>query len=314
MPVAVDIQAFLQQLQDDNIPDIADQTVAEARARSEYFLQLAPTPDSSGIAITNHDVTSQQATFQVRQYCPQDKQHRASIIWFHGGGFVLGSLKQSEALCLQLAKRLNVQIFSVDYRLAPEYPFPAATEDAYAATLWLLQQAESLSINPQQIYTAGTSAGANLATVVTLKMRDQQQRAIAGQLLLYPVTDNNPGRDSYQKYGKDHYLTIDGMAWFLEKYMDDAQTVMHSPYAFPLKADSLKDLPPAFIVTAEYDLLIDEGKDYAQRLQQEGVAVEYRCAEGMIHGFSEFSGVIPSASETLASLLNEIDEWMTSLK
>ncbi len=312
MAVAADIQAFLQQLITDNIPDLSLQTVAEARARSDYFLKIAAKPDTTGIHIENIDIPSDATKIAIRIYRPQQTMHQASVIWLHGGGFVLGSLDQAEAICIQLVKTLNVQVFSIDYRLAPEHRFPAATHDCFAATDWLHQNAESMFINHEHLFIAGTSAGANLATVVTLMRRDQKKAPLTGQILFYPVTDNNPHRESYKKYGDNLYLTMSGMRWFWEKYVDEANTARHSPYAFPFKAQSLNHLSPAFIITAEYDLLIDEGFAYAERLRQYDVPVEYRCAPGMIHAFTEFAAVIPSANKMFNQYLMEIKDWMAA--
>ncbi len=143
---------------------------------------------------------------------------------------------------------------------------------------------------------------------------DQQKAALTGQILFYPVTDNNPHRESYKKYAENLYLTITGMNWFWEKYVDEANTAQHSPYAFPLKARKMSNLSPAFIITAEYDLLVDEGFAYAERLRKFEVPVEYRCAPGMIHAFTEFAAVIPSAGEMFRQYLMEIKNWMAAIK
>jgi|SaaInlStandDraft_1057018.scaffolds.fasta_scaffold52553_2 acetyl esterase len=224
----------------------------------------------------------------VRIYWPSEKagsdSPKAGFVFFHGGGWVLGNLDAYDHLCHALANAGDCVVVSVDYRLAPEHRFPAAAEDCYDATVWTAQHAGELGIDPDRITVGGDSAGGNLAAVVSLMDRDRATSKVAYQVLIYPITDANLETPSYIENGEGYFLTTERMAWFWDLYLNDSSDASN-PYAAPLQARTLKDLPPAYVMTAEFDPLLSEGQAYADRLEAAGVSVERELYEGQIHGF-----------------------------
>ena len=224
----------------------------------------------------------------VRVYWPEGSADSSAgypaIVYYHGGGWVMGTLDVYDSLCHQLVRAGNCVVISVDYRLAPEHPFPAAAEDSHAATVWVAENAQELGVDPQRLVVAGDSAGGNLAAVVALMARDRASVAIAHQVLIYPITDSSTETQSYQDNAEGYFLTRESMLWFWEQYTPNS-TDRTNPYVSPLRAESLAGLPPAYVLTAEYDPLRDEGEVYAERLAQSGVPVELQRFDGLIHGF-----------------------------
>jgi acetyl esterase len=222
----------------------------------------------------------------VRLYrpLPDDAAPLPVVVYFHGGGWVLGSIATHDAYCRSLANASGWAVASVDYRLAPEHPFPTPLEDAFAATRWIARQAQQLQLDPQRLAVAGDSAGGNLAAAVTLASRARRGPAIDRQALLYPITDCRFDGPSYQSNAEGYHLTRATMIWFWRHYLEDADEA-DNPYAAPLRADSLAGLPPALVMTAEFDPLLDEGEAYARRLIESGVPTRLSRYDGMIHGF-----------------------------
>jgi acetyl esterase len=224
----------------------------------------------------------------VRIYWPgastESDSQKAGLVFFHGGGWVLGNLDAYDHLCHALANAGDCVVVSVDYRLAPEHRFPAAAEDSYAATVWTARHADELGIDRGRIAVGGDSAGGNLAAVVSLMDRDRGTSHVAYQVLIYPITDANLETPSYIENGAGYFLTTERMAWFWELYLNDASEAAN-PYAAPLQAESLAGLPPAYVMTAEFDPLLCEGDAYADRLEVAGVSVERELYDGQIHGF-----------------------------
>ncbi len=209
------------------------------------------------------------------------------IVYHHGGGFVLGSILSHDGECRAMALRTGAMVISVDYRLAPEHPFPAAADDATAAYLWVVENASALGADPARMAVAGDSAGGNVAAVVALDLRDHPHRPVF-QCLIYPATDFTRSHPSHQHFREGFFLTRKSIDWFLDHYVPAGTDLKH-PRASPLFADSHADLPPAYVVTAGFDPLRDEGRAYAEALQAAGVRTEYTCAEGLVHGFFSMS-------------------------
>jgi len=242
----------------------------------------------------------------ARGYWPVDDASGLPVIaFFHGGGWVLCDLETHDGLCRQLANGAGAIVMSVDYRLAPEHRFPAAAEDAYAATGWLHEHASEIGGDATRLVVAGDSAGGNLCAVVTLMARDRGGPPLAAQLLLYPVLDHKFDTSSYRENAEGYFLTTAQMRWYWKQYLGpDGDGA--SPYASPLRAPDLRGLPPAWIVVAGNDPLRDEGLAYGRRLEEAGVQTAVRCYDGMFHGFfsmGEFlEGARTASSEAFGAL------------
>ena len=222
-----------------------------------------------------------------------------ALVFFHGGGYVIGDPDTHDVLCRQLENGARCAVFSVDYRLAPEDPFPAALEDCVAATRYVCTQAKALRLDAERIAVGGDSAGGNLATVTALLARDAGGPEIRFQLLIYPGTDMRAVHPSHERNGEGYLLTRHTIAYFMRHYLPRAED-RADWRASPLLAKSLAGLPPAYLLTAGFDPLLDEGRAYAERLAREGNEVAYREYPDMIHGFITFGGVLDTPNEAVA--------------
>jgi len=260
-------------------------TVGPEKAR-EIHSDLQPDVDGPDV----HDVADRTVPgyrdgpeVPIRIYRPDSDGPTPTVIYFHGGGFVLGELDDYDIVCRHLTNKLEATVVSVDYRLAPENPFPAAVEDAYAATKWTADNLDQLN-STGDLVVAGDSAGGNLSTVVSLMARDLDGPVIDYQVLIYPVVAANDDRDSYRKYDDGYVLDREDIEWFNECYYQ-SPIQMANTYASPLTARNLSELPPATVITAGFDPLRDQGLAYAERLQDAGVPVTIRNYEDMVHSF-----------------------------
>jgi acetyl esterase len=234
----------------------------------------------------------------IRAYRPQGAKPAdvlPALVYYHGGGWVIGDLDTHDVVCRQLANGARCAVFSVDYRLAPEARFPAAVDDCVAATQWVAAQAKALAIDPARIAVGGDSAGGNLATVVALAAREAGGPALWYQLLIYPATDQRLGFPSIEKNGEGYLLTKKGMEYFRGHYLPK-ESEWRDWRASPFLAESLAGLPPATVLTAGFDPLIDEGRAYAERMAKEGVAVEYQEYSDMVHGFLLYGAALDTAN------------------
>ena len=250
----------------------------------------------------------------VRIYHPLEPDSSAAgpplMVYLHGGGFVLCDLDSHDACCRRLANGVGAIVVSVDYRLAPEHRFPAALDDAWAATQWVAAHATELGGDPSRLVLAGDSAGGNLATVVCMIARDRGGPPIAFQVLIYPVVDQRRKPSASHTRSAPGVLTIDHMRWFTEQYLGphgDRLNVLASP----LLAE-LAGLPPAHVVTGDVDPLCDEDEEYARRLQAAGVATTVRCYPGMFHGFFNLPDDIPTAEQANADVCAVVREALTN--
>jgi acetyl esterase len=235
--------------------------------------------------------------FTLRLYRPVKNEKLPALVYFHGGGWTIGDIDTHDVLCRQLAAGARCVVVSVDYRLAPEYPFPAAVDDCWAATRYVAENAGKLNIG--SIAVGGDSAGGNLAAAVSLQARDAGGPAIAFQLLIYPATDQRLATASHQRNAQGYLLTRDAIDYFRRAYLPDEKD-WTDWRASPLLAESHADLPPALVITAGFDPLLDEGRAYAERLKAAGGAVEYREYADMVHGFILFGGVLDTANTAVA--------------
>jgi acetyl esterase len=236
----------------------------------------------------------------VRVYTPTTGQSlRPLVVYFHGGGFVIGNIDSHDATCRELAHLAEAVVVSVDYRLAPEHAGPAAAEDCYAATRWVADNAAALGGDPLRLAVAGDSAGGNLAAVVPLIARDRGGPPIAFQLLIYPVTDLTMSQPSMEENAEGYMLTAAGLRWFYDHYLGGAGDPKDAVLS-PLFASDLSGLPPALVLTAEFDPLRDEGEAYAARLIAAGVPVAVKRYDGLIHGFFAMGLVLDAARAAVA--------------
>lgn len=272
---------FIAQL---GLPDVSQTTPATARRMSAMRAEgLPPGPEAHVLSRTIPGAADERA---VRVYRPigVDRDTLPVLLWLHGGGFVVGDLDQADADCRELATRARAVVVSLDYRLAPEHPFPAALEDAYAALLWLETHASEIGGDPSRIAVGGDSAGGNLAAATSLLSRDRHGPGIRLQLLVYPVTDlTRFDRTSTLENATGYFLTRDAMMWFAAQYAPGERAA--NPYASPLLAPDLRGLPPALVITAEHDPLRDEGEALAARLREADVPTTLSRYPGTIHGF-----------------------------
>ena len=238
----------------------------------------------------------------LRLYRPADVAATTALpvlVYFHGGGWVIGDLDTHDVLCRQLTAEAGVSVVSVDYRLAPEHKFPAAVDDAWAATRWIVAHAAELGVDAARLAVGGDSAGGNLAAVVALLARDHGGPAIALQALLYPVTDVGTETRSYRDFSEGFLLTRETMRWFFDQYLNREADAVDWRVS-PLRASSLAGLPPALIVTAGFDPLRDEGDAYAAALRNAGVRVDAVCYGGMIHGFAPMGRLIETGNRAVS--------------
>ena len=221
----------------------------------------------------------------------------------HGGGFVIGGFDSHDKVCRAIAAETPCRVVAIDYRLAPEHSFPAALDDILFAVPWIASNASSLGIDPGRLAIGGDSAGGNLSAVACIDAREKGLK-LAAQVLIYPSTDNTNDAKwpSRLQNGEVPPLTTDALRWFGSKYLRPPLPDLKDWRLSPLYAGSLAGLPPALVLTAEYDALRDEGKAYAERLREEGVAARYRDFPGQIHGFLEFGGVIKAAAEAIGEI------------
>lgn len=298
MTLDPEVQLWLQQQGAAGQPAWDKITVEEARRQMDASTALLG-PVQPVERVADMQASGPAGPIPVRLYDPTGTPGRPIIVFFHGGGWVVGGIATHDHYCRELANASQMMVVSVDYRLAPEHRYPAAAEDAYVATKWVAENAEQLGGDPQRIAVAGDSAGGNLAAVVALMARDRGGPKLSAQLLIYPITDHNFDTDSYLRNMSGYHLTRDAMIWFWDHYAPEPSQ-RDEPYASPLRATNLEGLPPAIVLTAEYDPLLDEGEAYARRLESAGVPVHLKRYAGSIHGFIRRTHLWAHARQSVA--------------
>lgn len=240
-------------------------------------------PEIAGVEDLN--IPGPAGEIPIRVYTPEATGPVPIVVFYHGGGWVVGSIDSYDNMARFLAKKSSSVVVSVGYRLAPEHPFPAAPEDAYSALEWVSRNSGAIGGDPDRIAVAGDSAGGNLAAVVALMSRDRGGPELYYQVLIYPVTDvSRMDTESYENFAEGFFLTRSEMEWFRSQYLPDEKDWVH-PYASPLLAEDHAGLPPAMIITAQFDPLRDEGEAYAHKLHEDGVPVDLVSYQAVIHGF-----------------------------
>ena len=289
-----------------NLPALNTQTPEEARSAAKLRTAAAPREIEDVASIRDTTIPGPAGDLPIRIYTPSEGNNHPLIVWFHGGGWVIGDLDNEDPACRVISNSTDAVIVSIDYRLSPDVRFPEPVEDCYAGLLWAHEHASELGVDGSRIAVAGTSAGGNLAAAVSLMARDRNGPTISHQLLFCPVIDHDFSTASYSANADGYMLSRDSMVWFWDHYIGPDGDGSH-PYASPIRADSLAGLPAATIIAAQYDPLVDEAEAFKVALEAAGNDVTYTCYEGMIHGFNGQVGIFDSARDAL-------DEAATRLK
>lgn len=305
-PVHPQIEAALAALAEANLPAVEDLTPAQAR---ETFNAMSRARGGTPAPIARAEdavVPGFGGDVPVRIYWPDTKGPLPAFIYYHGGGHVFGDLDTHDVIARNLCGGAELVVVSVDYRLAPEYKFPAAADDAWAAYAWVRENGASLGIDPSRLAVGGDSAGGNLAAVVAIMARDAGHANLLLQVLIYPVTDYALGYDSYNRFGEGYgVLTRGAMKWFYQHYLRSGEDA-DDWRASPIKAPSLANLPPALIIAAQCDVLCDDGAAYAEALSAAGTKVERKEYAGMIHGFFGMTPAIDDAVRAQSDVANAL--------
>jgi acetyl esterase len=296
MPLDPQVKALLDQMA--SLPRLEELSVADARKQVERRIAVN-LPTLPVAAVLNRIIPGPGGDLPVRIYTPDGNGRFPLMVFFHGSGFVLCNLDTHDGVCRNLCAAAGCVVVSVDYRLAPEHKFPAGPEDCYAATRWAAEHAPELNADPGRIVIVGDSAGGNMVAVTALMIRDRGVPVLRGQLMIYPVTDYfNSGHPSYAENAEGYGLTAGGMRWFWTHYLN-SESEADNPFVSPLRARDLSGLPPALIITAEYDVLRDEGEHYGKRLAEAGVRTKIVRYDGMNHGFFNMYGIVDKAKSAL---------------
>ena len=315
MPVILDpdAAAVYRIYQDSGRPPYETVTPPEAR---ELYLKgcLAASPEPPELErVAPLSIPAPHGAIGARLYVPRTLRNRSgsapALVFYHGGGWVIGGLDTHDVACRKLAHEGELILIAIDYRLAPEHKFPAAVDDAITAAKWIAANAKELGIDARRISVGGDSAGGNLAAVVALSAREGDGPAIAGQVLIYPATDFAMGHPSHSEPETSVLLTHSVIGWFANHYLNGA-TDRGDWRASPARAQTLAGLPPAYVLTAGADPLRDEGADYARRLKEDGVAVTYRHFPGQFHGFFTMGKFLQQANVAAS----EIGAWLRALE
>ena len=303
MPVDAQTRSLLEFLAEAGLTDlVADRTPQQVRDLTAALVvpsavEVAAVEDRALPPAAGSDVPIPVRIYRSRR----DGSPAPVLVWFHGGGWVIGDLDTADGTCRALCREADATVVSVDYRLAPEHPFPAAVDDCWAATRWVAAHAADLGGDPACLAVGGDSAGGNLAAVVAQVARAAGGPSICFQALVYPVTDATCDRPSMRDNAEGYLLTTAGMEWFYGHYLGAHDR--RDPRVSPLLADDLSGLPPAYVITAEYDPLRDQGRAYAEALAAAGVPVTLDEVTGTIHGFFALDQMLDAAGQARARLV-----------
>jgi acetyl esterase len=305
MPLDPQAKILLDQLAAAESPNINDQSPEQARAMYAALAHLGGGGQEVA-GVEDRTIPGPAQGIPIRIYTPEKgAAPRPGVVFFHGGGFVIGDLDTHDPDCRAIANGTGAVVVAVDYRLAPEHPYPAAQEDCIAAVGWVHDHASDLGIDPDRLAVAGDSAGGNLAAVVAQQLHANGGPALRAQILIYPATELGMTFPSIKENGEGYLLTEESMRWFMAHY----QPVIDEPLASPLLAEDLAGLPPALVITAEFDPLRDEGEAYADKLRAAGVSVIQSRYDGMIHGFfglRAFFDAATKATDEVCRVLNDL--------
>jgi acetyl esterase len=309
MPLDPQAEALLAEMREAGVRPFEELSVAEARAASWGYVALAGEPQAVADVRTTF-IPGPTADIAVRIYTPEGDGPRGGIVFFHGSGWVIANIDICDAAVRSLANSTGCVVVSVNYQKAPEHPFPEPFDDCWAATTWVEANADALGIDPSRLAVAGDSAGGNLAAAVCLKARDAGGPRIVFQALVYPALDRNWDTPSAIENAEGYGLQRETMRWFWNHYVPD-EADGDNPLVSPLRAADLSGLPPAFIATAEFDPLRDDGERYGERLAEAGVPVIVKRYDGMIHGFYGMLGALDASQRLHADLAEAVVPVLT---
>ena len=306
MPVDPQVQVLLDAMAAQADVKLHEMTPVEARAMFEA-MRVAPPELPELAAVTDGKVTSPEGhVVPIRTYLPVDVERPPVCVYFHGGGWVIGSIESHDAPCREIAARSGCAVVSVEYRLSPETPYPGPLDDCVAVTEWVAANGAELGVDGSRLVVAGDSAGGNLAAAVTLVARERGGPEIAGQVLVYPATDHGYGTQSSIDNAEGYFLTMDAMHWFTGHYLAGDLSKVSDPLASPLRATDHTGLPPALVITAEFDPLRDEGEAYGKKLQAAGVPTTIHRYDGQIHGFLGLYAMLDGGRAALDEIADSV--------
>ncbi|MFC7242232.1 alpha/beta hydrolase [Catellatospora aurea] len=311
MPLHPQVQAMRARREASDTPQLYTLSVDEARAADLASIQASGGDPEKVAEVVDREIDGPGGPLPIRIYRPVLGGDLPVLVYFFGGGWTLGTIDTSDAVCRNLANAAGCLVVAAGYRLAPEHKFPAAVHDCHAAVRWVAANAAEIGADPARIAVGGDSAGGNLAAAVTLLAREDGDLALAGQLLVYPNTDHRSHTASLRESTDPYLFNATSVAWYWANYLATPEDGLN-PLASPLRADSLAGLPPALVVTAEYDPLRDQAEEYARRLGREGVPVTLTRYDGMVHGFFCMSGDLDAGRRALTQAATQLRKWFTT--
>ena len=307
MPFTAATEVLLKARTEAGMAELHTLSAPEARVQMQRMREaMGPVEPEAVARVEDRSIPGPAGEIPLRIYWPEGDGPHPLLVFFHGGGWVIGDLDSHDGSCHSLTNAARCCVVSVGYRLAPEHRYPAPAEDCFAATRWVVEHADELGADASRVAVGGDSAGGNLAAVVALMARDRGGPTLHSQILAYPVTDYGFDTASYGANGDGSYgLSDSAMRWYWDLYLsapeDGAQ-----PYASPLRAEDLSGLPRALVITAEYDPLRDEGEPYAQRLTAAGTTTTYTCYEGVVHGFLGQADAVTEGRQAIEQIASEL--------
>ncbi len=306
MPLTGETAAILKAFAEASIPPVHELTPQQARETLPQMRDAVLPGEPEAVArVEDRRIPGPAGEIPIRVYRPAGSGQFPVLVFFHGGGWVMGDLESEDQTCRSLTNLSNGCVVSVEYRLAPEARYPAGADDCYAATKWVVDNAGELHVDASRMAVGGSSAGGNLAAVVSLIARDKGGPEIRSQVLIYPITDCNFETASYKESGEGFGLTETDMRWFWDRYLESPDEGTQ-PHASPLQAEDLEGLPRALVITAEYDPLRDEGEAYGERLRAAGVPTTLTRYKGVVHGFVKRASIVPEGRQALEQIGREL--------
>jgi acetyl esterase len=305
------IEAMREQRRRDGVPQLYTLSLAEARAADLASIRAGGGDPEPVHEVRDSHVPGPAGDIPVRVYRPSAAAPLPLLVYFFGGGWTLGSIDTSDGICRSLANSAGCLVITVGYRLAPEHRFPAAVDDCYAATAWIASHATDFGADPARVAVGGDSAGGNLAAAVSLLARSRGGPPLAGQLLVYPNTDYLSDTESIRENGDPWLFNHHSVAWYWQHYLASPDDGLN-PLASPLRADDLGGLPPALVITAEYDPLRDQAEEYGDRLADAGVPAVVSRYPGTVHGFFAMAGTVDAGKAAIAEAAGALRGWFGS--